>query len=244
MKTNVALLLILFFYSNCSSQIKTDETAVKKIVTVTEYLVLNNDFNQLDTAHHQKEIQKFDGSNNLLEEMDYWRSAETFGGGLIYKYNKENNKTEEYLLDMRHEISAKYSFEYAENTSTQFEIKKNNTKVKWRVNYYDSSKNLVREITYYNDGKIMSDIYFKYNSGKQQTERGGIMDGKKIQTNYKSYDSLGNLAEQKSVDTNGIVLSVEKFVYTKFDNKGNWETRQSILRGKPHSVAFQKIEIK
>ena len=42
MKTNVALLLILFFCSNCSSQVKTDETAVKKIVTVTEYLRLGS----------------------------------------------------------------------------------------------------------------------------------------------------------------------------------------------------------
>ena len=176
--------------------------------------------------------------------MDYWRSAETFGGGLIYKYNKENHKTEEYLLDMHHEISAKYSFEYAENTSTQFEIKKQyQSKMAGKLLWQQQEPR--REITYYNDGKIMSDIYFKYNSGKQQTERGGIMDGKKrcrpIINRMTVWETWLN---KKSVDTNGIVLSVEKFIYTKFDNKGNWETRQSILRGKPHSVAFQKIEIK
>jgi hypothetical protein len=244
MKTNLILVLILFYFSNCSSQIKTDESSVKKIVTVTEYLVLNKDFEKLDTLHHQKEIQKFDRNNNLLEEMDYWRSAETFGGGLIYKYDKENNKIEEYLLDIHNEISAKYSFEYSQNTGIQFEIKKGNTKIKWRTNYYDSNKNLVREITYYNDGKTMSDFYFKYNSNNQLIERSGIIDNKKIQTNYKSYDSLGNLIEQKSIDTNGKVISEEKFIYTKFDNTGSWEVRRSILRGQPHSVAFQKVEMK
>jgi hypothetical protein len=244
MKTNLTLLLSLFYFGNCSSQVKTDDGSVKKIVTITEYLTLNNDFAKLDTVHQQKEIQKFDGNNNLLEMMNYWYSTETFGGGFVYKYDKKNNKIEEYELDTHNEISSKYSFEYSKNVSTQFKIKNDNTTIKWRTNYYDSNKNLVREITYYNDGKIMLDLNFKYNSNNQQIERSGTLDNKKIQTNYKSYDSLGKLIEQKSIDTNGIVISLEKFIYTKFDNNGNWEVRQSILGGQPHAVAFQKVEIK
>jgi hypothetical protein len=90
----------------------------------------------------------------------------------------------------------------------------------------------------------MSDFYFKYNSNNQQTERSGLLDNKRIQTNYKFYDSLGNLIEQKSIDSNGVILSVEKFNYTKFDKSGNWEVRQSILNGQQHSVTIQKIEMK
>lgn len=242
--TNLTFLLILFCFGNCTFKVKTDESSVKKIVTITEYLVLNNNFDKLDTVHQQKQIQKFDGNNNKLEEMDYFTISETFVSGLIYKYDKGNNLIEEYLLVTHNEISSKFTFEYYKNTGTQYVIENHNSKIKRGKNYYDPNKNLVREITYDNEGKIMSDFYYKYNSKNQKIERGGTLSNKKIQSNYLSYDSIGNLIEQKCIDTNGIVASVSQFIYTEFDASGYWKIRQRIIDGQLHSVAFQKVELK
>ena len=244
MKLNLLLLFILFQFISCSSQIRTDDNSIKKVITTTEYLVLNQDFDKLDTLHQQKGIKKFDSNNNVLEDMDYWGPTFTFGGGAIYKYDKTNKIIEEYHLDIHNKVYSKYQYEYSNNIATQFEVSEHNSKIKRRLNYYDINNNLIRETTYYNDGKIMSDFYFKYDSNNHQIERSGSLDNKKVQTNYKSYDSLSSLIEQKSIDTNGVILSVEKFIYDKFDKNGNWEIRKSILRGVPHSIAFQKIESK
>lgn len=244
MKLNLLHLFTLFQFISCSSQIKTDENSVKKVITTTEHLVLNQDFDKLDTLHQQKGIKKFDKNDNVLEDMDYWGPSSTFGGGGIYKYDKENKKIEEYHLDIHNKIYSKYKYEYSNNIATQFQISENNTKIKRRTNYYDIHNNLIRETTYHNDGKIMSDFYFKYDSNNNQIELSGNLDNKKVQTNYKLYDSLSNLIEQKSIDTNGVILSVEKFIYEKFDKNGNWEIRKSILVGVPHSITFQTIEKK
>jgi hypothetical protein len=244
MKLSWFTLLILFHCTNCSSQIKTDESSVKRVITTTQYLLLNHDFNKLDTVRHQKEVNKFDSNNNLLEEMDYYGASEIFGGGVIYKYDKRNRKTEEYLLDIHNQLTSKYSFENLTDSSIEFAIKSTNAKIKWKTNYYDSSGQLIREISYYPDGSIMSDFYFKYNSFNQQIEKGGTLDAKKMPTFFKSYDSSGNLIEKKSLDPDGVVLSVEVFTYTKFDERRNWEIRRSTVNGQPHSVTFQKIEIK
>jgi hypothetical protein len=77
------LLFSLFQFISCSSHLTTNDTEVKKIITITEYLVLNEDFNTLDTLHKQKTIKKFDANNNLLEETDYWGSTSTFGGNTL-----------------------------------------------------------------------------------------------------------------------------------------------------------------
>ncbi|MDJ1497637.1 hypothetical protein QNI19_32155 [Cytophagaceae bacterium DM2B3-1] len=240
--------LFLFFISVpficCSSEVKTDEKSIKKIITVTEYLVLNKNFDTLDTLHQQKEIKKIDINNNLVEDLDYWGPTSTFAGGLIYKYNKENKIVDEYLLDIHNEVSSKYEYKYSNNIATKFEVLKNNTKIKRKLYYYDTNNNLVRETTYYDDGNVMSDFYFKYDSTNQQVERTGTLDSKNIESIYKSYDGFSNLIEQKSIDTSGTTLSVEKFIYDKFDRNGNWEIRKSMLQGVPHSVAFQKIENK
>jgi hypothetical protein len=244
MKLNLLLTFILFQFISCSSQIKTDERSIKKVITTTEYLVLNQDFDKPDTLHQQKGVKKFDNNNNVLEDMDYWGPTSTFGGGGIYKYDKTNKIIEEYHLDIHNKVYSKYQYEYSNNIATQFEVSENNTKIKRRLNYYDINNNLIRETTYHNDGKIMSDFYFKYDSNNNQIERSGNIDNKKIQTNYKLYDSLSNLIEQKSIDTNGVILSVEKFMYEKFDKSRNWEIRKSILVGVPHSITFQTIENK
>ncbi len=241
MKLNFCALVLIFLSNSCSSQIKTDEKSVKKIVTTTEYLLLNQNFKELDSIHQQKQIQKFDGENKILEEMEFHGPSSIFGGGIIYKYAGNGNKTEEYLFDTHNEILSSSRYEYSQNHSNKFEVFKDGKKIKKGTIYFDYSGNIVRQITYYNDGKIMTDLYIKYDSASRERESGGVLDQKKIQTNYKSYDSLSHLVEQKSIDPVGKVLFVEKFTYEESDKNGNWKIRKSILNSKPYSVTFQSI---
>jgi YD repeat-containing protein len=231
--------LIFLALANCASPVKTDESSVRKVVTVTEYLVLNGDFGKLDSLHRQTGIKKYDENGNVLEDMDYW--GEEFGGGLIYKYDDQGRKTDAYLLDVHHNVISRYVYEYAKNVVMQFDVSENRPRVKRQTCYYDGS-NLTRESTYYDDGKVMSDFYFKYDSAYREVERSGGTSDREHRTTYQSYDSLSNLVERKSVDAQGVILSVEKFTYEKFDSNGDWQIRKSILRGTPHSIAFQKTE--
>jgi hypothetical protein len=242
MKLSPFLLFSLFQFISCSSQLKTSDTEVKKTITITEFLVLNQNFNSLDTLHQQKTIKKFDTNNNLLEEMDYWGSSSTFGGGILYKYDQSNRKIEEQLLGIDKIVITKYQYEYSDNKAIQYEIYADNSKFKRKTNYFDSKNNLIRETALDNIGIVMYDYYYKYDTNNLEIESSGLLNSKKSQTNYKIYDSLSNLIEQKSIDSNGIVLSVEKFIYEKFDKDRNWGIRKSILRGSAHSIAFQKIE--
>jgi len=170
MKLKLVQVFILFQLISCSSPVKTDESAVKKIITITEYLVLNKDFDRLDTLHQQKGIKKFDNNNNVLEDLNYWGPESTFGGGLFYKYDKTNRKIEESLLDIHNNVSSTCIYEYSKNVATRFEVRKNNTKIKRQINYYDVNNNLIGEATFYDDDTIMTDFYFKYDSHNHEIE--------------------------------------------------------------------------
>jgi len=244
MKSSVLPGLVFFCLLSCSSAEVTDEKSVKRVVTITEYLILNEDFSKLDTVHRQMEIKKYDISNNVLEERSYWGAALTLGGGVSYQYDGQNRKTAEFLLDGHGEIYVKYIIEYSKNTSIKYELLEDNTKEKRQSAEYDTHHNMISEIHYYSNDRVMNDFHYKYDANGNLLERNGTMDSKPIQTNYKAYDSLGNFFEQKSIDPNGTVLHTEKFIYDKFDKDGNWEIRRSISNGIPHSVAFQQIEIR
>jgi hypothetical protein len=245
MKINFLASLIIFLYCSCSPQVKTDEKLVKKTITVTEHLILNQNFDKLDLLHQQKEIKKFDINNNILENTDCYGPDSIFGGKLIYKYDNNGKKVEEYLISLDKEIMYSYRYEYMQNQSNTIEISKDGRKVKRGVNYYDTNGNLIRQVTLYDDGKIMGDFSFKYNFANLEIERSRIVGEKKMETHYKGYDSLSHfLVEQKSIDSNGIVFSYEKFLYEGFDKNGNWIIRKSFSKGIPRTIAFQKIEYK
>ena len=240
------LVLAFFFFvmlsPGCSSGVNTKDKSVHKIVTTTEYLLLNNDFNFPDTTHQQKDIKKYDEHGNMLENMEYWGETVTFGGGGVYKYDSQNRVIEEYHLDVNNRVSAKYYYEYSGSEAIQYELYEDNSTYKRKINQYDSRKNMIKETVYDNTGAVMYEFHYKYNPGNQEIERSGTISHKKVQTNLKSYDGLSNLAEQKAVDSSGMVLSVEKFSYEQFDKYGNWEIRKSMLNGVPHSIAFRKVE--
>ena len=241
MKLFFLLLLITVQLYSCSSQPKTDNKSIEKVVTTREYLLLNQDYNKLDSLHQQKSVKKFDKENNVLEDMDFYRSDLTFSGGIIYKYDDSSQLNEEFLLDIHNKVIASYHYEFLQNKSNKFEIIKN-SKIKRETSYYDTNKNVVRQVTFYDDGKIMSDFYFKFSSENKEIERRGLLENKRTQTNYKSYNNLSQLVEQISKETNGIVISLEKFIYEGSDENGNWKTRKSILNSVPHSITFQIIE--
>lgn len=230
--------------SGCSGRAGTNEASVKKVITTTEYLLLNNDFNSLDSARQQKSVVKFDANDNILENLDYWQQESVFGGGMIYQYDKDNRVKEERQLNTQNKIVSRFFYEYADSTATKYEIYENGEKYKRTILYYDRSPNIVRETGIDNTGLVMYDFFYKYDAHRQETERSGVLGGKRIQTNYKVYDNRRNLIEQKSVDSNGVVLSEERFIYSDFDPKGNWTTRKSILNGSPHAIAFRIVEEK
>ncbi|MEJ1237418.1 hypothetical protein WBG78_04755 [Chryseolinea sp. T2] len=221
MKLHTFLISILLYTSSCSRDVSTNESCVKKIIETTEYLVLDSDFNKPDTTRHQKNIKKVDENNNVLEEADFWGADEAPSGGLIFKYNNENRKVAQYLLNARKEVTTEYAFDYSENTAVRFEVSEHNDRIKRGIDYLDENANVIRETSLYGDGRIMTDFHYKYNAANQQTERGGNMDGKSIGTNYMIYDSIGNLIQQRSTDSTGVVLSVEKFTTRKLTRTAN-----------------------
>jgi hypothetical protein len=243
MKLSILVPISFLLLSACTGQVKTDDQSVKKITTITECLVLNGNFATPDSIHQQTGVKKYDSNNNILEDMDFWGQNRTPGGGLIYKYNSEGKKSDEYLLDIHLEAS-KSIYEYSENKGEKIKILTSGGKRKSACDYYDTIGNLVRTVDYYQDGKVMIDAYHKYNAAKQEIEQGRTLDGKPMPTHFMYYDEKGNVSEQKTMNANGLESSDEKFIYEGFDQHGNWKIRKSIINNKPHSIAVQKVEYK
>src|SRR4051812_3451507 len=120
MRSRLLFHIIFLIFVDCSSRVNTDESSVRKVVTITEYLVLDGDFDRLDSLHRQTGIKKYDENGNVLEDMDYW--GEEFGGGLIYKYDDQGRKTDAYLLDVHYNVISRYVYEYAKNVVMQFDV--------------------------------------------------------------------------------------------------------------------------
>lgn len=242
MKIYSSIPLFLLLLSGCSPQVKTDDQSVKKITTITEYMVLNEDFNQPDTTRQQRSITKYDGDNNILEEMDFIGPTLNFVSGLIYKYDSNGKRIKEYSINKEHEVVSTSMLVYAENKCEKTASLPHGEKWTPVCDYYDSIGNVVRTVLYERDGKVWDDFYFKYNSANQQTERRGTSYGKPLPANFTYYDEKGNTSVRKTVDINGIETYFEKFIYEDFDKNGNWKIRKSIMDNKPYKVALQKVE--
>jgi len=169
MKNIIGFVLIVTLLYSCNTQIKTDERKVSRIETTIEYLVIDENFTK-DTTKYKTSIKKYDANNNLLEEMDYFNNI--FYGGLIYKYNSENKKTNEYLISSNGDYTH-YEYKHLPNQIDKYRIYKNKHQEKVESTFLDSNS-------------ISNDIVMS-----EQNQRREIFT-------YESYDNKGNWLIRKS----------------------------------------------
>jgi len=243
--------LALLLLSACTSKISTDPKKVKKVVTIDEYSLLNNDFNQHDITCHERTISKYDKDGNKLEEKGYWGADQKYKGGMLYEYNDKGKLSRSYWLEMTEDkVNGTFSYVYEGNTRKEYAYYKTNSltrKYLSSCNFYDSLGNIEKIIEYGYNNKASTEVYYKYDAAKREIAHTStdVRSGLKLSAAYRSYDGNGNLKTLTVTDSvGGKVIHYEEFTYEGYDTKGNWKVRKSFEGNKPYKIEFQKVEYK
>lgn len=156
---------------------------------------------------------KYDNLNQLVEEQSYDEYG-MYKEGTMYKYDENRNKTEELFF---HSNEAKDKYNYQR---TEFK--------------YNSDGKLVEEKNLNSDSETLSVITYSYNSSTQISER------EEVNINRSNQLSAENRNFYEKIFA--IRGKINKDIFTKYDQKGNWIEQERYKDGKPDFVILRSIE--
>ncbi len=209
-------------------------------------------------------IYKYDLNGNLIEELVVYPN-DNYRGGTKYEYDSKGKVIKEHISnseDLDRVQIRKYDTEGKEIEFYSFCGGEPNSK---NIYKHDSKGNTI-EINYYDEKEKLIGIHkYEYDSNGNKTEFVYLANGKLIKKNIinanrkvvemylcnsaedlylklkYNYNSLANLMEKCSYDSNGNILYKETHEY-ELDQNNNW-TKDIVLKNKRGSlIIIRKIE--
>ena len=229
----ILILLTLFF-----NYVQGDDTSTNiavKLIVESKYEFHNRFGGYLEILQYQKKtnfdklgkissIVHYDGEGNLKRKDIYYYNNDGFlvelsnygpDGMLvwknIFKYDKHNKKTHEASYDPDGSLAWEDKYKYDKNDhlleKVSYLVEDENEYVS-RTFRYDSQNQLVKETSYYPEGKRSSDFIYTYNFDGKLVEEKFYDYYKKLtlKDQYK-YDRKENLKEWILIDKNGKLVN-------------------------------------
>ncbi|HOT74737.1 MAG TPA: ankyrin repeat domain-containing protein [Candidatus Wallbacteria bacterium] len=187
-----------------------------RVASVTEY-----DVSIKNVKKVKKSFSKYDSKGLKTEITEYKPNGKTLEKRFEYSYDTNSNEINqsEYNIDGILKASKESSYDTkGVNLLKEVFFNEKNIVVKVRVFNYDSSDNVIEQITYGIDDNIESKNVLAYDSKGFKTVQATYDKSNKLSSKWLyKYDEKGNLSETVSQDASGNLTS--KWVYS-YNEKG------------------------